>query len=44
MRREREKYGRDGGGICGEERREVGYVSGSDDDGDGDAAEAEMVS
>lgn len=42
--REREDDGGYGGGVSGEERREVLEVSGSDDDGDVDSTEAELVS
>lgn len=42
--REREDDGGYGGGVNGEERREVLEVSGSDDDGDVDSTEAELVS
>lgn len=42
--REREDDGGYGGGMSGEERREVLEVLGSDDDGDVDSTKAELVS
>jgi|APAra0007618328_1042625.scaffolds.fasta_scaffold11637_3 hypothetical protein len=44
MRRERENDGGDGGGMSGEKRREVSKVTGSNDDGDVESTEAELVS